>query len=159
MIAMGCNSHDLIPGSRVRMDAPKGFRTHREANRLHLSSGKFNVVVEPLDRSSAKILRAQARQALPSDPRSDLIQLATAVRFGQVSGTKSVLHQTKPVFYKRVEYILDVPGGHVRVILDAGGPDFDEGPIESQLRTLQVVPPKPPPTQLTPAPLPAKTQP
>lgn len=158
MFALGCGSHGLVRGSRVRMAVPKGFRAHREGSSLVLKSGRLTVLLEPVDRSSANVLKAEADQSTQSDSRSDLTRVATTVHFGRVSGTKFVLHQTKPVSYKRVEYVLDVPGGHIHVVLDASGMDFDEAPIESQLHTLEILPPRPPPTQLTPAPRPAKTQ-
>jgi hypothetical protein len=157
VFALSCGPHDFVPGSRVRVDVPKGFRAHREGDSLELRSGKLIVVLEPVDKTSAKVLLAQSAQWSQPDPKCDLTRAVTTVHFGPVSGTKFSFHQMKPAAYKRVEYILQVPGGHIHVVMDASGNDFDEVPIESQLHTLQILPPKPP-TKLTPAPKPAKTQ-
>jgi len=157
LMALGCHSHEWTPGSRVRIDVPKGFRAHREGNSLELKSGKLIVVLEPVDKATTKVLKAQSDQWSQPDSKCDLTRAVTTVQFGHVSGTKFAFHQTTPAPYKRVEYLLQVPGGHIHAVLDASGRDFDEAPIELQLHTLQILPPKPP-TKLTPAPRPAKTQ-
>lgn len=67
-----------------------------------------------------------------------------AIRFGEVSGIKCVSRMTSPKF-KRLDYALDVPGGHVVASLDSRAGDFDESEIERYFHTLRVLnypPPK-----------------
>jgi hypothetical protein len=60
------------------------------------------------------------------------------VSFGAIAGKKYSYTQTSPVPWKRITYLLSVPGGFVDAILDGGGPDFDETPFESRLHTLRL---------------------
>ncbi len=47
--------------------------------------------------------------------------------------------------FKRVNYALDVPGGHVVAVLDSSRGDFDESELEARFHTLRVLN-YPPPT-------------
>jgi hypothetical protein len=57
---------------------------------------------------------------------------------GDVSGKKYVYRQVAPVPWKRVNYVLSVPGGFVSAMLDALGADFDETPFDAHLHTLRL---------------------
>jgi hypothetical protein len=59
------------------------------------------------------------------------------VQFGDSHGFKFCYIQTEP-WWKQVQYLLEVPGGKVNVVLDASGKDFDETAFEDKLKTLQI---------------------
>ena len=69
----------------------------------------------------------------------------TDVRFGEVVGIKCISKMTSPKF-KRLDYALDVPGGHVVAVLDSTAGDFDESELEAHFHTLRVLN-YPPPTK------------
>lgn len=68
------------------------------------------------------------------------------VRFGEVTGIKSISEMASPKF-KRVDYALDVPGGHLVVVLDSSRGDFDESEVEGYFHTLRVLNYPPPETE------------
>lgn len=63
-------------------------------------------------------------------------RLASRVDFGEVTGNKCVLAGDFPAVHKRVDYLLEVPGGYVRVLIQASNL-FDETEWESYLATLR----------------------
>ncbi len=60
------------------------------------------------------------------------------VRFGEVSGSKRLSKMASPKF-KRLDYALDVPGGHLVAVLDSSSGDFDESIVEQYFHTLRVL--------------------
>jgi hypothetical protein len=61
------------------------------------------------------------------------------VRFGEVTGIKRVSKIASPPMFKRVDYALDVPGGHIVAVLDSSRGDFDESEVERYFHTLRVL--------------------
>jgi hypothetical protein len=76
---------------------------------------------------------AKSRQMLDGSGMS-----VADVRFGPVSGIKGISRMASPKF-KRVNYALDVPGGHLVVVLDSSRGDFDESEVERYFHTLRVL--------------------
>lgn len=69
-----------------------------------------------------------------------------AVQFGPVSGTRELLVQTVPAYWKQVKYLLTVPGGQVSADAFAGskeqndfGKDFEISDVEAILPSICVV--------------------
>ena len=61
------------------------------------------------------------------------------VQFGDVSGIKRIWQMKSPKKFKRLDYALDVPGGHLVAVLEIASGDFDESIIEQYFCTLQVL--------------------
>ena len=61
------------------------------------------------------------------------------VSFEQCSGKKYLHRMTAPALWKRVDYVLRVPGGFVSIGLGTlTGVEFDEAPLEFKLHTLRL---------------------
>lgn len=79
------------------------------------------------------------RDEAKSRPMVDGSGISVAeVRFGEVSGIKRLSKLASPKF-KRLDYALDVPGGHLLVVLDSSGGDFDESEFERYFHTMRVL--------------------
>ena len=77
---------------------------------------------------------------------------ALEVRFGDVSGIKCISRMVSRKF-KRVDYALDVPGGHLTATLDSLSKhfdDFDESEFERYFHTMRVLNYPPPGTPISP---------
>jgi hypothetical protein len=72
-------------------------------------------------------------------PRIQATRSKSDVSFGPCRGYKYVYVQAGNRNWKRVDYVLSVPGGFVIVWIGTeSGEDFDESPIEDRLDTLSL---------------------
>lgn|SRR5208283_2378025 len=62
------------------------------------------------------------------------------VHFGEASGLKCIELSTERGTYKRVQYALNAPGGHVHIIIGPESVAFDESQFEAYFHTLKVIP-------------------
>ena len=124
------------PPPRILFEAPDGYQIVERPNGLNLEVGLLIGCINVIDVATAEFLQEQKKQTL-SLPHVNVDCSIDQVCFGPVIGTRHRLIDTVTQ-WKRVEYFLDVPGGHVYVMLDAGGKDFDEAPMEACLHTLRV---------------------
>lgn len=113
--------------------APPGWRSAVDQNGLSLKKRKLIGQITVIDESSHQ-LRMRQMQFVPSMlPRGHELCSQT-VEFGACSGTKILVDQP----FKRVDYLLRVPGGYVAIMLTGMGAAFDETEFEAHLHTLQV---------------------
>jgi hypothetical protein len=131
------------PGEPVLvLEAPTGWSVKRVSSSLHIRMGKKTIgearIIE--DRSYNKRLRSieirDSRQN-PALPNYDGYWTKLPVQFGDSHGFKFTYHSKSPP-WKRVEYLLQIPGGRAGIMLDAHGKDFDETPFETKLKTLRI---------------------
>jgi hypothetical protein len=75
-------------------------------------------------------------ESMPPSARQIQQPQAIAIRLGNVMGHKRVSLCDAPSYYKRVEYLLKIPGGYVSVFVSAKQP-FDESEWDLYLATLR----------------------
>ncbi len=66
-------------------------------------------------------------------------QSKSKVSFGPVTGHKMTFIDGDPVPWTRIEYVLKVPGGHVKISMQYEDSNFDELPLEQSFHTLRIV--------------------
>jgi hypothetical protein len=125
-------------GPTMIFEPPKGWNVQAVPFRLDLKRGKLIGSIMAIDEATFTLLQHQREQWAPS-PSVRANQEVTAVRFGEVRGKKYLYTQSAPAPWKRVDYVLVVPGGFVTVMLDALGADFEESPFETRAHTLRLV--------------------
>jgi hypothetical protein len=131
-------------GPSIAFESPTGWTSELVSSSLHIRKGrKLLGEVSVIDDFSFK-------KALHSNEVRDRLQKQNAVaveegwktspvQFGDSHGFKFRYIQTEP-WWKRVQYLLEVPGGKVSVVLDGCGKDFDEAAFEDKLKTLRISP-------------------
>jgi hypothetical protein len=132
----------------IAFDAPGGWKPRVVFGRLDLKKGKLFTVIMPIDESSFSHMQWQREQSATPQSRSEppiVIQASrqtTCVEFGDCIGKKYFYLQTAPGPWKQVDYLLQVPGGHVSVGIGAlDGRDFDEREMEERFHTIRIQPP------------------
>jgi len=131
-------------GPSIAFESPTGWSSERVSSYLHIRKGrKLLGEIRVIDDFSF-------RKTLHSNEVRDRIQKQNALavdegwqtspaQFGDSHGFKFRYIQTEP-WWKRVQYLLEVPGGKVSVVLDGCGKDFDEAAFEDKLNTLRISP-------------------
>jgi hypothetical protein len=76
-------------------------------------------------------------ESMPPSARQIQRPPAAPIRLGNVMGHKRVSLCDAPIFNKRVEYLLKIPGGYVSVFISARQP-FDESEWDTYLATLRL---------------------
>ena len=124
-------------GPQVSFVAPEGWKVKVVSSRLDLKRGKLIGTIMAVDEFSFDLMQRQ-HELWVGPPGLEVRREVQTVRHGEVSGKKYVYRQFAPAPWKRVEYVLRVPGGFVSAMLDAMGADFDEAPFEDKLHTVRV---------------------
>jgi hypothetical protein len=122
-------------GPAMSFVAPEGWKVKVVPFRLDLKHGKLVGTITAIDELSFGLLERQHEDTV-APPGLKVAREVREVRCGEVSGKKFVYRQTVPVPWKRVEYVLSVPGGFVSATLDALGADFDGSSFDAKLHTL-----------------------
>ncbi|MHC4154864.1 MAG: hypothetical protein ACYST6_08090 [Planctomycetota bacterium] len=123
---------------QVSLQLPEELTANRtQYGHINVTSGELSMSFMPLSRMGFYWSKAQW-YAPTKGPMVESVCKTRPVQFRKVKGRKRTYITSKPVYWKRVEYLLRVPGGFVWVTLDAGGKDFDELTIEPFLHTLRV---------------------
>jgi hypothetical protein len=124
-------------GPEMSFLAPDGWKVNAVPFRLDLKKGKLIGTIMAIDQFSFDLMQWQKEQWV-APPGLEVTREIQAVRHGDVSGKKYVYRQFAPAPWKRVDYLLNVPGGFVSATLDAFGADFDETPFDANLHTLRL---------------------
>ena len=131
-------------GSSIAFESPTGWTSELVSSSLHIRKGrKLLGEIRAIDDFSFKKTlhsnevreRIQKQNALAVDEGWK----TSPAQFGDSHGFKFSYVQTEP-WWKRVQYLLEVPGGKVSVVLDGRGKDFDEAAFEDKLKTLRISP-------------------
>jgi hypothetical protein len=124
-------------GPEMSFDAPEGWKVKVVPFRLDVKQGKLIGTIMAIDESSFDLMQRQ-KEHWVAPPGLEATHEVQAVRHGDVSGKKYIYRQIAPVPWKRVDYVLSVPGGFVSAMLDALGSEFDEAPFEDKLHTVRL---------------------
>jgi hypothetical protein len=133
-------------GPRMVFHAPAGWKVKAVPFRLDLKAGTIIGSITAINQLSFEHLQWQREQAPKTQqPAMDGFRQpewtseVTELSSGQVSGKKYSIWMAAPVPWKRVDYVLRVPGGFVTVFLGTmKGEEFDELPLEAKLHTLRL---------------------
>jgi hypothetical protein len=132
----------------ITFELPDGWSFERVPLSLQLRRGRKTMgTIISIDASSLAhmLYHNEVRDKLQSQNRNPLGVVGSwaksPVQYREVRGHKFLYNQIAPVPWKSVQYLLDVPGGSVNIMLDGGGRDFDETEFEAQLHTLRVAGP------------------
>jgi hypothetical protein len=134
---------------KISFEPPDGWTFEPVPLSLHLLKGRKKMgAVTSIDASSlARMLhKNEFRDGIPGQSHNPLALpipivgkwTKSSVQFGEVRGHKFLYNQTAPVAWKSVQYLLEVPGGSVNIMLDDGGKNFDETDFEAKLHTLRI---------------------
>jgi hypothetical protein len=129
-------SESLPSAPVMSFDPPKGWKVTVVPFRLDLKKGKIIGTIEAID----EFWFEERQQDIEEWSAPSGLQATWETEnfsSGHVVGKKYVFRQIGPA-WKRVDYVLKVPGGFVSAMLDGMGADFDEGPLESKLHTLRL---------------------
>jgi hypothetical protein len=141
------------PEPAIIFEAPDGWSVEPMPLSLHLSTGRKKMgAIMLIDDSALELLAHQNQirdeRRAPIRGRNPFAIIGewtkSSVHFGEAHGDKYLYKQTQPAAWKRVQYLLKVPGGTVDILLDANGKKFDESSFESKLHTLRIEPGRPP---------------
>jgi hypothetical protein len=124
-------------GPEMSFVAPDGWKVKAVPFRLDLKKGKLIGTIMAIDEFSFNLIQRQQEHWV-APPGLEARREVLPVRHGDVSGKKYVYRQTAPVPWKRVDYVLSVPGGFVSAMLDALGADFEEAPFDDKLHTVRL---------------------
>ena len=122
-------------GPEISFVAPDGWKVKVVPFRLDLKKGKLIGTIMVIDEFSFDLMQRQQEHWV-APPGLEATREVHAVRHGDVSGKKYIYRQIAPVPWKRVDYVLSVPGGFVSAMLDALVQDFDEVPFDAKLHTV-----------------------
>jgi hypothetical protein len=130
------------PLATVDFEPPAGWKmTRAPYGMINPKKGKLIGVIKAIDQFSFELRTKQLSLAdanVLAAPGMQATHEEKHIQFGDVGGNKRVYRQMTPLRWKRVDYLLRVPGGLVDATLDAMGADFDETPFEANLHTLRV---------------------
>jgi hypothetical protein len=124
-------------GPDMSFEAPRGWKVKVVPFRLDLKKGKLIGTIMAIDELSFDLIQRQ-KEHWVARPGLQATHVVQSVKHGEVSGKKYIYRQVAPVPWKRVDYVLSVPGGFVSAMLDALGADFDEAPFDASLHTLRM---------------------
>jgi len=122
----------------VSMQLPDGTKVTKENGCWCVKWRRLLLCLYPSHREDMHRSAGQLRDDAKTHPMVDGNGMSlTDVCFGEVAGIKCISKMASPKF-KRLDYALDVPGGHVIAVLDSSAGDFDESEIERHFHTLKV---------------------
>ena len=115
----------------IKLDSPVGWDLTEAPLQLNGQKGNLTACVTIIDGGSFEHLQIQFGQGYGDN---------SEIQLGETVGRKYVHCQTHPIYWKRVEYVVEVPGGFCSISLqDSSGKNFDEVPFELQLDTLKII--------------------
>lgn len=124
----------------ANMEVPGGAKVTVENGCWSMKWRRVYLSLYPSHREDMHRSAGQFRDDAKSRPEVDGNGASIyEVSFGEVSGIKCVTKGTFPSKFKRLDYALDVPGGHLMVVLQSSSPDFDESLVEQYFHTLRVL--------------------
>jgi hypothetical protein len=134
-----------LEGPTITFETPTGWSTEQVPLALHLRKGRkqigqITVIDDSWFESSLHSHEAREKFMSQSSSTFDGRWTKSPVRFGASHGFKFSYNQRNP-FWKSVEYLLNVPGGKIKVNLDGCGKDFDESEFEAKIPTLSITAP------------------
>jgi len=139
-------AQDELP--EIVFESPDGWSFERVPLSLHLRRGRKQIgAIISLDAPSlAHILHQnELREKVQSQNRNRLAVVGSwtksPVQYGEARGHKFLYEQVAPVPWKSVQYLLEVAGGNVNIMLDGGETNFDEMELEARLHTLRIAGP------------------
>jgi hypothetical protein len=129
-------------GPAIAFEPPEGWSIERVPFALNLRRGRKNMGAIRVIASFELICRQNdIRDEIQSRNKNPFAfegkWTKSSVQFGESHGYKYLYTQTTPASWKRVQYLLQVPGGEIEITLDAGGKEFDELAFEGKLQTLR----------------------
>ena len=131
----------------VSMELPQGAKVTIENGCWTVRWRRLNLSLYPSHREDMQRELGRFKDDARSQPMVDGTGMSSSdVRFGEVFGVKCISKAAPPQF-KRLEYALNVPGGHLVAVLDASSGDFDESELERYFHTIRVFN-YPPPTNV-----------
>ena len=126
------------------MELPEGAKVTVENGCWSVKWRRFLLTLYPSHSEEMHREAGRFKDNAKSHPVVDGSSVVVAeVRFGEVAGIKCILKMVSPKF-KRVDYALDVPGGHLVVVVDSARGDFDESEVERYFHTMRVLNSPPP---------------
>lgn len=121
------------------MELPEGAKLIVENGCWSVKWRRFHLSLYPSHREEMHSFAGRFKDEARSRPMIDGSGMcALEVRFGDVSGIKCTSKMASAKF-KRVDYALDVPGGHLTATLDSSSRDFDESEFERYFHTMRVL--------------------
>jgi hypothetical protein len=127
----------------VKMELPEGAKVTVDNGGWGVQWGRIWLFLYPSHREEMHSEAGRWKDDAKSQPMVDGDGIAVEeVRFGEVAGIKCTSKMAK---FKRVDYALDVSGGHIVATVDSRRGDFDESELERYFHTMRVLN-YPPPT-------------
>jgi len=121
------------------MELPEGAKASKEYGCLSVKWRRLYLSLYPSHREDMHSFAGRFKENAKSQPMSDGNGTSVAdVHFGEVSGVKCTSKMKSPKF-KRLDYALDVPGGHIVAVLQSTSGDFDESELEALFHTMRVL--------------------
>jgi hypothetical protein len=118
---------------------PDGWRVKQLApSLLQLKKGKLTGTVMAIDENLFHQTQRERESDWVVSPGVEATRDIQVAEYGSVSGKKYVYRRIAPDQSKRVDYVLNVPGGFAMAGIEAAGADFDESAFESALPTLRL---------------------
>jgi hypothetical protein len=121
----------------VHAQFPENFKVERENVGLNATCKKLLITIVPFDEDTFELLELQYRKSVSLN--EDSFKMSNFVQ-GDVSGYKIQTEKNKKDNWKRVEYLLKIPGWCVSVMMDSNGKEFDEISLEPFLETIEIKP-------------------
>jgi hypothetical protein len=126
-------------GPKIDFVAPDGWRVKQLAPYLlQVKKGKLSATVMAIDQSMFHQTQRERESDWVVPPGVEATREIQVAQYGNVSGKKYVYRRIEPDPWKRVDYVLSVPGGFAMAGIEAAGADFDEAPFEAQLQTVKL---------------------
>jgi len=121
------------------MELPEDAKVTVENGGWSVKWRRLNLYLSPSHREEMHSEAGRFKDDAKSRPMIDGSGMRVVeVRFGDVSGIKCTSKMVSPKF-KRVDYALDVPGGHLTATLQSSSKDFDESEFERYFHTMRVL--------------------
>jgi hypothetical protein len=129
----------------IQAQFPKGFKTDRP-NDYCINGQKRKIVIcvgiLPQKSSYEHLKTHHTAPDLKIEVpgcKKEYKKTISTITYGKVRGYKVHYVQTAFCFWKRVEYLLEVPGGYATVMIDSGGKDFNEMEYEPFLESINII--------------------
>lgn len=126
-------------GPTIAFVPPEGWRVKKLAPYLwEVKKGKLSGSVMAIDQGLFYQTQREREGDWAVSPGVEATREIEVAQHGDVAGKKYVYRRTAPGPWKRVDFVLSVPGGFAMAGVESTGADFDEPPFEAQLHTLRV---------------------
>lgn len=149
---MGCDTQTMREASQakpaetvIEVQFPSGFKTERPNDYcINGKKEKFVITVGLIPQTSTydhlktRYTTPAPSINVPGGITKEYDQKFSEVNYGKVHGYKVIYLQTTPLYWKTVEYLLEIPGGYAMAGMFNGGKDFNEMEYESFMGTLEI---------------------